>query len=187
MAKAVKHVGILESGAKVIVPFRTIPGDSQSALIVESAKLSGSYHDELFNVVDSPAGQEAVELATVLGVRKFSDGQTMLPILHQTGQLKKVPTASVTMTPTSDRSTWIKLDELNLKIAEQRGVSVEDLAVSPSSDSTKIEQGEKKTIAKNYRARADAMYKEVVELRRRADEIDPVTKVDKKTTSKTTA
>jgi hypothetical protein len=187
MAKAIKHVGILDNGSKVIVPFRTIPGDSQSALVIESAKLSQTYHDEIFNVVDSPAGQEAVELANVLGIRKFSDGTTMLEVLHATGKLKKVPTSSITMTPLSDRGTWIKLDELNLKIAEQRGVTVEDLAVQPGTDPEKNEPEAKKAIAKNYRSRADALYKEVVDLRRRAEELDPSTKVEKKTTSKATA
>ena len=183
---AIKHVGN-HNGSKVVIAYRTLPGDPYSALVIHTARLTGSYHDELFSVVDSPAGQDAFELATVLSVRKFSDGTAMLATLHRTGNLQKVPTAEITMTPTPSRDSYIKLDDLNLQIAQQKGVALEDLAIKekgPSDDEK--EAGSKKTIASNYRKRADALYQEMVDLRRRADELDPPATA-KKTASKVSA
>jgi hypothetical protein len=49
-----KHVGKMKNnGAKVIIVYRTIPGDSQSALVVGTQGLSDSYHDSLMSLVDS--------------------------------------------------------------------------------------------------------------------------------------
>jgi hypothetical protein len=52
----------------------------------------------------------------------------MLPSLHASGRLIKAPTSNVEMTPTPGYS--ILLSELNQIIAEQRGVAVDDLAIT---------------------------------------------------------
>jgi len=191
----IKHVGKLKNGAKVVVAFRTIPNEPESALVVPTSPLSQSYHDELFKIIDDPSGQQAFELATVLSVRKFSDGANMLSALHQIGALQKVPTSDVTMTPTNKTETHIVLSDLNKMIAEQKGVSVADLAVKPAGDSAEVETVatvnepvavdntvlSDEDLAKQYRAQADSLYKEVQELRKKADELAP-----KKTTAKKT-
>jgi hypothetical protein len=129
-----KHVGKMKNnGAKVAVAYRTLPGDSGSALVIGTGSLPDSWHDSLMSVIQDPSGQEANELADVLAVRRFQDGSSMLNALHSRGMLKKVPTSMVLMTPTGNPNVTVVLSELNQLIAEQRGVSVDDLAVRDGS------------------------------------------------------
>ena len=187
---AIKHVGAIDD-KKVVVAYRTLPGDPYSALVIPTASLSQTYHDELFTVVDSKNAQDAYELATVLSVRKFSDGYSMLGALHRTGKLKKVPTSSVTMQPGPQRESWVQLDELNKIIAEQKGVGIDELALTSNGEPGKTDATASTLtdgvlsdddLAQQYRAQADSLYKEVQELRKKADELSP-----KKTTAKKTA
>lgn len=123
-----KHVGrLVRTGRKVLVVFRTLPGDAYSCLVVQTESLEDSYHDALIQLVESPSGQSSNEFAEVLARGKFPDGSTMLPSLHAKGLLSKVPTDQIEMTP--NFTTSIRLSELNQLIAEQRNVAVDDLAV----------------------------------------------------------
>jgi hypothetical protein len=151
---AIKHVGAIDD-KKVVVAYRTLPGDPHSALVIPTASLSQTYHDELFTVVDSKNAQDAYELATVLSVRKFSDGYSMLGALHQTG---------------------VGIDELALTSNGEPGKT--DATASTSTDGVLSDDD----LAQQYRAQADSLYKEVQELRKKADELSP-----KKTTAKKTA
>lgn len=184
-----KHVGKMKNnGARVVVAFRTLPGDPYSALVVGTGSLGESYHDALMSLVQSDGGQQAYELGEILSVRKFPDGNNMLSYLHGLGLLKKVPTSGVLMTPTT--TTSVPLDELNQIIAEQKGVSLEDLAVTDSNGKTaKAESKPQKTAApvqqdaqsidvenasaSELRSKADALFKQAQALRKRADELDP--------------
>lgn len=189
----VKHVGVIgPQDSKIVIAYRTLPGDSSSALVIPTASLKPAYHDELMSVVDSDAGQQSFELATVLAVKKFSDGTNILQSLHAKGHLQKVPTTEVTVTPTTQKNENIKLNDLNKIIADQRGVTVDELAVTEDGTPGKTEVQTVATVkddsvlsdedlAKKYRSDADALYKEVQELRKKADELAP------KTTAKKTA
>ena len=127
-----KHIGKMKNNnAKIVVVYRTLPGDSKSALVVGTGNMNDSWHDSLMSLVQESAGQEANELADVLSVRKFPDGRTMLEALHLGGHLKKVPTTGVIMTPSSNAS--IALNELNDLIDKQKGISVDELAVTDGS------------------------------------------------------
>lgn len=206
-----KHIGKMKhNDAKVCVVYRTLPGDAYSALVVGTATLVDQYHNTLISVVESQEGQQANELGDALSSRYFPDGTNILEQLHLTGKLVKVATDKVLMTPTtSDR---ISLDELNLMIAEQKGVTLDDLSIKadmPHVDNkTKVEEVEIKDIstldnsnqpiestevltessddplnsAKNYRSQADKLYKEAAKLRKLADDLDPPKK--KKTSVK---
>jgi hypothetical protein len=186
-----KHVGKMKNnGARIVIAYRTIPGDPLSALVVGTNQLQGSYHDSLMSLLESDTGQQADELADVMAVRRFPDGSNMLQFVHANGMLQKVPTAGVIITP--DNKTSIPLDELNNVIAEQKGVTLEQLAIKDGSNSTVATIGEK-TSAKSVteevvietsksevdlsptemRSRADALYKEAAKLRKTADELDP--------------
>jgi len=47
----IKHVGRMKkSRAKVAVAYRTLPGDSSSALVIETTKLDAPDHDALISV-----------------------------------------------------------------------------------------------------------------------------------------
>jgi len=190
---AVKHVAVVgEKGTKVLVAYRTLPGDPNSALVIPTASLKQTYHDELDSLVMSEQSQQSYEFANILAVRKFSDGRTMLSALHAGGNLQKVPTSEVTMQPSTKRETWVKLDELNKIIAEQKGVGIDELAVTASGEPGKTEAVVQtiatvkdqsvlsdEDLAIKYRADADALYKEVQELRKKADELSPKTTAKK--------
>ena len=129
-----KHVGKMKNnGAKVAVAYRTLPGDAGSALVIGTGSLPESWHDTLMSVIQDPSGQQANELADILAVRKFPDGTNILTSLHNGGYLKKVPTSLVLMTPTGNPNVTVVLSELNQLIAEQKGVSVDDLAIRDGS------------------------------------------------------
>jgi len=200
MSKFTKHVGKMKNNsARIAVAYRTVPGDPHSALVVGTNGLTDAYHDSLMSLIDSDSGQQANELADILAVRRFPDGTVMLQYLHANGHLKKVPTNLVLMTPNSQSTT--PLDELNNMIAEQKGVKLEDLAVTDNSTKEKIKTSVKEEIivpnvvvsetkksvvvetteeisdpvliAKQYRSKADKLAKDAANFRRMADAIDP--------------
>jgi hypothetical protein len=197
--KTIKHVGKLKNtGAKVIVVFRTLPGESQNALVLPTATLPDVYHDAIMSLVESEQGQDANEFGEIMFHRRMPDGRVMLTAMQQDNRLQKVATNSVLMTPTLSAS--IPLDELNVMIAEQKNMAVDDLCTLVSGYSGQEEEKQEsdvptpelvqetapevltdKDLAKSYRSQADAMYKEAARLRRQADELDPP---QKKTTPK---
>ena len=141
------------------------------------------------SLIETPQAQQANELAEVLATRRFPDGSVMLGYLDQNGHLKRVPTNTVIMTP--DSQSQIPLNELNQLIAQQKGVALEDLAVSDGTpkpkkpveqpavtvneevSTTTTEKTGFKLTPTEKRSRADALYKEAAKLRKEADEEDP--------------
>lgn len=191
-----KHVGKMKNNnAKVVVAYRTLPGDAKSALVVGTGNLPEAYHDSLMNLIQDVSAQQANELADILAVRKFPDGNTMLNWLHNAGHLKKVPTNMVIMTPSTQ--TTLPLDELNLLIADQKGVTLEELSITDgvvakkprtaeaASSKTPVSTVEvaleDKTLSPaEMRSKADALFKEAQQLRKVADELDPPVRKVKK-------
>ena len=130
--QTLKHVGRIKStGRRCLVVFRTLPGDAFSCLIIQTESLDPSQHDSLINLVESNAAQSANEFSEVLARAVFGDGSTMLPSLHARGLLAKFPTDQIEMVPNTQ--AVILLSELNQIIAQQAGVSVQDLAIRPSA------------------------------------------------------
>jgi hypothetical protein len=176
-----KHIAKMKNNsARVVVAYRTIPGDSSSALVVGTQGLPDAYHDSLMQLVQEDAGQQANELADVLAVRKFPDGTNMLEFLHTRGHLKKVPTNLVLMTPNTQQT--IQLDELNIMIAEQKGLSLEDLAINDGTvtstvseevaiDGVIVAQPATPTL-ESLHAKADQLLAEAKALRELADSLD---------------
>jgi hypothetical protein len=197
-----KHVGKMKNNsARVAVVYRTIPGEHLNALVVGTNGLPDAYHDSLMGVIESASGQQANELADILATRRFPDGEVMLNWLHARGHLKKVPTNLVIMTPNTQ--TQLQLDELNKVIADQKGVSVEDLAVTDGKQEEKVSNRNKESSRKaeeiivddvvvqaekpapvaetpvsasDLRSMADKLFKEAQALRKKADEIEPAAK-----------
>lgn len=131
-----KHVGKMKNNsARVAVVYRVLPGEPNSALVVGTTGLPDSHHDSLMSLIESDSGQQAYELAEILAVRRFPDGNVMLSFLHSNGHLKKVPTSMVLMTPNS--VTQIPLDQLNELIAKDKGITVEELALKEEGAETK--------------------------------------------------
>jgi hypothetical protein len=194
--RTLKHIGKLKNtGSKVLVAFRTIPGESNQALVIQASQLPDSQHDSIMKLVESDQAQDAFEFGEILFTRPFPDGRSMLRALQSEGRLQKVPTDIVVMTPTT--SSEIQLDQLNVLIAEQKNCAIDELCnfvsggtLSDTKESTptvedanatKVEATvpetlDDKDLAKNLRSQADAMYKEAARLRREADELDPPAK-----------
>jgi hypothetical protein len=131
--QSLKHVGRIKgSNKKVLVAYRTLPGDAYSCLVVPTENLPDELHNAIINLVESSTAQEAYEFAEALDRTQFPDGSRMLPHLHVSGRLVKVGTEQVEMTPSVNAS--ILLSELNQIIAEQRGIAVDDLHIKPGSN-----------------------------------------------------
>ena len=201
MAKDIKHTGKMKNtGNRVAVVFRTVPGESDQCLVVDSATLPDMYHDSLMSAIESDQAQESFELGEYMFRSRFPDGRNMLETMQKTGRLRKVATSDVLMTPNPNAS--VALSELNQLIAEQKNVAVDQLYTfvsgapqagqpvnevpGPTSTDAPVANDGALTdqdLAKSYRSQADAMYKEAARLRREADELDPPAK---KTSKKAT-
>jgi hypothetical protein len=192
---------------RVIVAYKVLPGEPEHCVVVTTENLEAGDHDALIKLVESASGQEADDLATVMMRANLPDGSNMLARFHTTGKMVKVKTSEVEMVP--NQNTSIKLSELNEAIASQRGVTVNDLAVTGSDGQTKAVVSNDPTItasemaaqnispvadtgvmtdevlAKKFRSDADRLSKEAAELRRQAEELVPTKKkaVVKKTTA----
>lgn len=203
--KELKHVGkIVTNGRKVIVAYRTIPGDSDYCLVVPTENLTDDQHDAIIRLVESSSGQNAYEFAQAMARSFFPNGSIMLANLVANNKLVKIKTDQIVMTPTFSSS--IRLDELNAIIAKQKGVSINDLAITPEKPDVDVKEIAQvsevapptpdpidliqesaaevltdEEIAKKYRSDADRLSKEAAQLRRMAEELAPTIKKRKST------
>ena len=187
-----KHVGrIKKNKKKCIVAYRLVPGTTDEAIIVPTETLMAEEHDTLMKLVESNAGQTAYEFAEAMARTQLPDGRVMLAGFHTTGRMLKVKTSDIEMTP--DTKTTIGLDELNATIAQQRGVTVADLALSDPNASNEPKAVTESVnpvdlynqtsasnedtvltdemLAAQYRSQADSLFKEAKKLREQAKEI----------------
>jgi hypothetical protein len=206
-----KHVGRhVTSRKKCVVAYRVVPHAADYCLVVNSESLDAEQHDSLMRLIESNAGQSAYELAEAMQRTRLPDGRNMLQAFHTQGKLVKTLTKDVEMIP--NQRTNINLSDLNKIVAEQRGVSVKDLALGLTNKQEKAkhlaenpevaedpvavtdpaaayaEEGllTDEKLAAQYRSQADSMYKEAKSLCDQADKLDPPKKVvAPKATSKT--
>jgi hypothetical protein len=191
MAEVLKPVVKLKHGRKVVVAFRTVPGEPENCIVVATESLDADQHDTLINLVESNAGQSVNDLADAMARTQLPDGRIMLEAFHAQGKMVKYATNEVVMIPNSQTS--IPLNELNQATAEADGISVEDLAVKPKGETTTqtttaapvVEEAPQdgvlsdEDLAKSYRSQADRLSKEAAQLRRQAEELVPTKKKSK--------
>lgn len=199
---ALKHIGrVIKTKKKCAVAYRVIPGDIDNCLIVLTESLDAGEHDALISLIDSQTAQDAYELAEAMARTQLPDGRNMLAGFHKTGKMNKVASNLIEMTP--NNVTSIPLDQLNASIAEQKGVTIAELALkgpngetaapTDSAEGTPVDPTATYTqqpadvltdeaLAAQYRSQADAMFKEAKRLREQAEELAPT-----KRKSKTTA
>lgn len=141
-----KHVGrVKATNKKVLVAYRTLPGESDQCLVIPTENLTDSYHDSLIQLVESASAQDSFEFADALARGKFQDGSTMLPALHTQGRLVKISTSAIEMTPNFQAK--ITLSDLNEMIAKQRNCSIDDLAMKdPKAIDPNVEVQEVATV-----------------------------------------
>ena len=185
---ALKHVGrMVNNKRRVVVAYRVVPNEPDKAIVVTTENLMAEEHDTLMKLVESDAGQNAYELADAMARTPLPDGRNMLAGFHTTGKMVKVDQSEIEMLP--DSNTRILLSELNKVIADQKGVTVADLAikgpeVQPESTPegvevvseqplTNSEVLDDETLAAKYRSDADRLFKEAKRLREQAEELSP--------------
>lgn len=202
-----KHVGrIAKTKKKCGVVYRVVPGEPENCVVVMTESLEAADHDALINLINSATAQDSYELGEAMARAQLSDGRNMLAGFHTTGRMQKVATNLVEMTPNNNAS--INLAELNNVIAQQKGVTVSDLALGGAKpaaepgvtnaadaytneaptmtamdESITTEEGviTDDMLAAKYRSDADRLSKEAAALRRQAEELVPTKKAAKKT------
>ena len=146
-----KHIGELadESKAKVVIMYRTVPGEPNNCLVVGTKFLPDVYHNALMRAIESEGGQEAEEFADFAGRQTFPDGTNMLAILHNDNYIKKFKTNEIMVTYGSGPDGKILLNKLNEMIAKEKGVKVGDLSQKDDTTETPAKKADaKKTPAK---------------------------------------
>lgn len=176
MAQFTKHVGVNGNGKKVIVVFREVPNDPESALIIPTESLDTLYHDDLIKAIESKTAQESMDPSEFLFRQSFFDGTNMLNTIHQKGWMIKVPTKSIVMIPRP--GVEINLVELNRELNQierkkaSGGTRSSDIAngATPPSSPGVIDDA---ALAAKYRAQAATFEAEVRRLREEAEKLDP--------------
>jgi hypothetical protein len=194
-----KHVGRQASNKrKCIIAYRVIPNDPEHCLVIFTESLESADHDSLIKAVESNSGQNAYEFAEAMSRTTLSDGRNMLAAFHTMGKLTKMPTSAIELVPNSQSTA--NLAEVNKFVAEQKGVTVEDLALqSGGTTSKKTPEApvaeapvaeapadgvlSDEDLAAQYRSQADRLYKEAKRLREQAEELVPTKRKTKKTES----
>ena len=127
MSQIIKHVG-KHNNKRVVVLFKTVPGEDHMCLVVYPETLPKHIHDDIMKALESESGQQAKDFSDYLFRYTLSDGNNALATLHKEGMIKKVPTNQVIITPNA-KST-VRLDELNniLIKMEQGEEAVKELA-----------------------------------------------------------
>lgn len=112
-----RHVG-KHGDRKVAVIFREVPGEPHMCLVTYTETLNMHVHDPMIQCIESDIGQSSQNLADALNRTYTKDGKPILHVLHHEGQLKKVNTEQIVMTP--QPNTRIKLNELNKILNEMQ-------------------------------------------------------------------
>ena len=128
-----KHIGeLVDGGSKVVIVYRTVPGEPDNCLVVGVKFLPDMYHNALMKAVEG-AGQEADELADYLGRQTFPDGTNMLAMMHNDNYIKKFKTKEIMVTFGNTPDGRILLNKLNEMIAKEKGVKVSELQRDPDA------------------------------------------------------
>lgn len=132
-----KHVG-KHNNQKIVIVFRQLPGEDDYSLITYPNSLPSLLHDEMMKCLESDVGQSGNELNEVLFRTIMADGNSILSSLHVGGFLTRVPTSSVTVTPTTNPKEDIALDKLNalvkqIKSGEPMGRDLGEPAIPQAS------------------------------------------------------
>ena len=150
-----KHIGELAdtSKAKVVIVYRTVPGEPNNCLVIGTKFLPDMYHNALMRAVESDGGQDAKELGQYLDRQTFPDGTNMLAILHNDNYIKKFPTKDVIVTFGNTVEGRVALNKLNEQMARDTGVKVSELTVKDETSGTAEATPTKKADAKKATAK----------------------------------
>lgn len=186
MAQFIKHVGVNGSQKKIVVVFREVPNDPDSALVIPTDALPQLYHDDLIRAIESTNCQASMDPSEYLFRQAFHDGTNMLNTIHQRGWMVKVPTKSVAMTPRP--GVTINLVDLNRELkqlgneqAASGSTRSSDIATNVPTPPPRVVEPARNPpgviddvqLAAKYRAQANSFETEVIRLREEAEKLDP--------------
>jgi len=146
-----RHVG-KHGDRKVAVVFREVPGEAHMCLVTYTETINQHIHDPLIRCIESDIGQNSEHLADALNRTYTQDGKPILQVLHLEGQLKKVQTSQILMTPSPNQI--IRLDELN-KILDEMKLGEEAVKRMAELDKSRGIQ-DPATVARKMRGTKDA-------------------------------
>lgn len=147
-----RHVG-KHGDRKVAIVFREVPGEPHMCLVVYTELLNRNIHDPMIRCIESDIGQNSENLADALNRSYTTDGQIILQKLHAEGQLKKVQTEMIIMTPAPN--TRIRLNELN-KILDEMKMG-EDATKRLAEMDSQMGMQDPMQVARRMRGDKDAM------------------------------
>ena len=149
-----KHIGeLVDGGAKVVIMYRTVPGEADNCLVVGTKFLPDMYHNALMKAVESEGGQQSEELADFLSRQTFPDGTNMLAMMHNDNYIKKFKTKEIMVTYGSGEDGKILLNKLNEMIAKEKGTTVKEMAADPDAKAPAKKKTVKKADAKETTAK----------------------------------
>ena len=100
MSRFIKHVGVTtNTGSRVVVVFRTIPDDDNTALVVMSDSLKDRYHQDFMSTVEGVTAQQETELFKTLKTQYSR--KTMLPGPLKSGTMDLMCLAGIMRPPPS--------------------------------------------------------------------------------------
>jgi hypothetical protein len=141
-----KHIGeLVDGGAKVVIMYRTVPGEPDNCLVVGTKFLPDMYHNALMKAVESAGGQDAEEFADFASRQTFPDGTNMLAMMHNDNYIKKFKTNEIMVTFGNTTDGRILLNKLNEMIAKEKGTTVKEMAADPEAE---VKATSKKTTKK---------------------------------------
>jgi len=147
-----KHIGeLVDGGAKVVIMYRTVPGEPDNCLVIGTKFLPDQYHNSLMKAVESEGGQDADEFADYASRQTFPDGTNMLAMMHNDNYIKKFKTKDIMVTYGNSAEGRILLNKLNEMIAKEQGTTVKELAKDQEATAKKTttkKADAKKTTAK---------------------------------------
>ncbi len=148
-----KHIGeLVDGGAKVVIMYRTVPGEPNNCLVVGTKFLPDIHHNSFMKAVESEGGQDADEFADFASRQTFPDGTNMLAMLHNDNYIKKFKTNEIMVTFGNTPDGRILLNKLNEMVAKEKGITVKDMAKDPEAEAsatkTTKKADAKKTTAK---------------------------------------
>ena len=133
-----KHIGeLVDGGAKVVIMYRTVPGEADNCLVVGTKFLPDQYHNSLMKAVESEGGQDADEFADFASRQTFPDGTNMLAMLHNDNYIKKFKTKDIMVTYGNTAEGRILLSKLNEMIAKEKGTTVKEMAADHEASAGK--------------------------------------------------
>lgn len=180
MDNMTKHTGVLNNtGARIVVVYRTIPDDEEYCLVTSTDALPDKYHDRLMDILKSPEGQAENDLYNVLNRTMFPDGSNALQTLHFKGHLQKQPVSNVTLYPFPGIS--LPLEAVNAEIdgkAEEYQAAVKDAETSAPEVARTNDSKDPKFVAQGLILQAELLETDALAKREEAYTMAPELRPD---------